>query len=70
MWSVLLVIPPERFFTHDAVKSFLSALIENRKALEALAKRGTRVDFVAEVVDKKGYRAPFLKGGFTCSLLI
>jgi hypothetical protein len=52
------------------LRAFLSVLIENRKVLEALVKRGTRVDFVAEVVDKKGYRAPFLKGGFTCSLLI
>jgi hypothetical protein len=50
--------------------AFLSVLIENRKALEALAKRGTRMDFVAEVFYKKGYRAPLIKGGFTCSLLI
>jgi hypothetical protein len=52
------------------LRAFLRVLIENREALETLAKRGARVDFVAEVVDKKGYRAPLIKGGFTCSLLI
>jgi hypothetical protein len=50
--------------------AFLSVLLESREALEVLAKKGTRVDFFAEMVDKKGYRAPLIKGGFTCSLLI